>query len=181
MLGSMTRSSRHPINQYRGAVEEVVLGRPLPQEVPWVLRIHAKGSAAVSVRDLERAFGRPPRAALCVRDRVTVVAAGRRHEAEPNRLPSSESQKPATVQRRLPSAVSKYPSRTASTNGFPARGHETWAVASTKSYASTRSTDWENDTETGARSPQVTRRKASANAKTPEEQRRSPMHRSTVP
>ena len=42
-----------------------------------------KGSAAVSVRDLERAFGRPPRAALCVHDRVTVVAAGRRHETEP--------------------------------------------------------------------------------------------------
>ena len=68
------------------------------------MRIDSNRLAAVSVRDLERALGRPPRAALSVDDRVTVVPLAGGMNRMRNRLPSLESQ---TVDPPSPLAVSR--------------------------------------------------------------------------
>jgi hypothetical protein len=63
-----------------------------------------------------------------------------------NTLPSSESQNPSTCQRLLRSSFSNQPVRLASTKGLLARGHDTFAVTSTKSYASMALSDCLNVT-----------------------------------
>src|SRR5262245_41080237 len=57
----------------RGAVEEVVLARAFPDEVPAVLGIDPDGPAATTGPYLERACHRPGRPSLAVFQRVRIV------------------------------------------------------------------------------------------------------------
>src|SRR5207247_5560871 len=66
-----------------GAVEEVVLACPLPDEVPRVLGIDADWASPVALRSFERARAVGLETPLPVGYRTGVVTRRRRHEADP--------------------------------------------------------------------------------------------------
>ena len=70
--GSLITPSHQP--EGGGAVEKVVLSRPLPNEVPGVLRIKANGTAPAAVRSPEGTRVSLLDITLPVNDRVRIVA-----------------------------------------------------------------------------------------------------------
>src|SRR5438094_4327447 len=79
-------------------------------------------------------------------------------------LPSGESQKPSTAVRSVWPAFAKDPRTVTSVKGFSASGPATFAVTSTKSYASTLPADCENVTSLGTPSIAVGSAKVNSNA-----------------
>ena len=79
-------------------------------------------------------------------------------------LPSAESQKPSTAVRSVWPAFAKDPRTVTSVKGFGASGPATFAVTSTKSYASTLAPDCENVTSLGTPSIAVGSAKVNSNA-----------------
>ena len=65
-----------------GPVEKVVFSRPLPNEMPRVLRVDADGAAAVTVRRAECSRVRFLKTALPVHQGISVVPGGGGHEAD---------------------------------------------------------------------------------------------------
>ena len=67
----------------RGAVEEIVLARAFPDEMPRVVLVHADWTTTMTVGRVERAGHALLECALMVGDLIRVVAGSGRHEADP--------------------------------------------------------------------------------------------------
>ncbi len=84
MLVRMIRSScpaRQPVRG--GAVEEVMLARPLPDEVPGMFRVDANGTFAMIISRVKDARGLFLKWPLAISDFVLVLTGRGRREADP--------------------------------------------------------------------------------------------------